>query len=34
MAYFKPYIDETGIHLPLYQEVLDKINEFSALTYI
>lgn len=27
MAYFKPYIDETGIHLPLYQDVLDKIND-------
>lgn len=27
MAYFKPYIDETGMHLPLYQDVLDKIND-------
>ncbi len=27
MAYFKPYIDETGLHLPLYQDVLDKIND-------
>lgn len=27
MAYFKPYIDETGIHLPLYQDVLDEIND-------
>ena len=27
MAYFKPYVDETGLHLPTYQDVLDKINE-------
>lgn len=27
MAYFKPYVDETGIHLPTYQDVLDKMNE-------
>ncbi len=26
MAYFKPYIDETGLHMPLYQDVLDEIN--------
>lgn len=39
MAYFKPYIDETGIHLPLYQDVLDKINDdcrriFGADVYL
>jgi hypothetical protein len=27
MAYFKPYIDETGLHLPLYQDVLDELND-------
>ena len=27
MAYFKPYIDETGLHFPLYQDVLDEIND-------
>lgn len=27
MAYFKPYIDETGLHLPLYQDVLDSLND-------
>ena len=27
MAYFKPIIDETGLHLPVYQEVLDHLNE-------
>lgn len=27
MAYFKPYIDETGMHLPLFQDVLDEIND-------
>lgn len=27
MAYFKPYIDETGLHLPTYQDILDRINE-------
>lgn len=39
MAYFKPYIDETGIHLPLYQDVLDEINDacrriFGADVYL
>lgn len=39
MAYFKPYIDESGIHLPLYQDVLDKINDdcrriFGADVYL
>jgi len=27
MAYFKPNIDETGLHLPTYQDVLDYLNE-------
>lgn len=27
MAYFKPYIDETGLHLPLYQDVLNYLND-------
>jgi uncharacterized phage protein gp47/JayE len=27
MAYFKPNIDKTGLHLPTYQDVLDYINE-------
>lgn len=27
MAYFKPYIDETGLHLPLYQDVLNELND-------
>jgi len=27
MAYFKPYIDETGLHLPTYQDTLDHLNE-------
>lgn len=27
MAYFKPYIDETGLHLPTYQDTLDRLNE-------
>jgi len=27
MAYTKPTIDETGLHLPTYQEVLDYLNE-------
>ncbi len=27
MAYFKPYIDETGLHLPVYQDVLDELND-------
>lgn len=27
MAYFKPYIDETGLHLPSYQDVLDYLND-------
>jgi uncharacterized phage protein gp47/JayE len=27
MAYFAPYIDETGLHLPLYQDVLDELND-------
>lgn len=27
MAYFKPYVDETGLHLPLYQDVLDELND-------
>ncbi len=39
MAYFKPYIDETGLHLPTYQDVLDKINDdcrriFGADVYL
>ena len=39
MAYFKPYIDETGLHLPLYQDVLDHINDackriFGADVYL
>lgn len=27
MAYFKPYVDGTGLHLPLYQDVLDQLND-------
>lgn len=27
MAYFKPFIDEVGLHLPLYQDVLDSLND-------
>ena len=27
MPYFKPYIDETGLHLPSYQDVLDYLND-------
>jgi uncharacterized phage protein gp47/JayE len=27
MGYFKPTIDETGLHLPTYQDVLDRLNE-------
>lgn len=27
MSYFKPYIDESGLHLPLYQDVLDYLND-------
>ncbi len=27
MAYFKPFIDETGLHLPTYQETLDHLND-------
>ena len=27
MAYFKPIIDETGLHLPTYQDALDYLNE-------
>lgn len=27
MAYFKPTIDETGLHLPTYQDTLDWLNE-------
>ena len=27
MAYFKPTIDETGLHLPTYQDTLDYLNE-------
>lgn len=27
MAYFKPYIDGTGLHFPLYQDVLDELND-------
>lgn len=25
MAYFSPYIDGTGMHIPLYQEIVDKL---------
>lgn len=25
MAYFAPYIDETGIHIPTYQDILDNL---------
>lgn len=27
MAYFSPYIDGTGMHIPLYQEIVDKLVE-------
>lgn len=27
MAYFKPIIDETGLHLPTYQDTFDWLNE-------
>ena len=27
MAYFAPYIDGTGLHLPTYQERLDELAE-------
>jgi uncharacterized phage protein gp47/JayE len=39
MAYFKPTIDETGLHLPTYQDALDYLNEqtrqiFGADVYL
>lgn len=27
MAYFSPYVDGTGMHIPLYQEIVDKLVE-------
>ena len=33
MAYFKPTIDKTGLHLPTYQEVLDYLNERTRAIY-
>ncbi len=33
MAYFKPYIDETGLHMPLYQDVLDELNDTCRMIF-
>ena len=30
MSYFAPYTDETGLHLPTYQDRLDALCEASA----
>jgi uncharacterized phage protein gp47/JayE len=33
MAYFKPHIAATGLHLPTYQDVLDHLNERSRAIF-
>ena len=27
MSYFKPYIDSTGLHIPTYNDILEKMTE-------
>lgn len=33
LAYFAPYIDGTGLHLPTYQDTLDYLNEQSRAIF-
>lgn len=33
MAYFAPYIDDSGLHIPTYQDIMDYLEEQVRLIF-